>query len=207
MCPARRSSTKGGETLRPVHPTAGEGHVRIGAKLRTSRLSQRLTLEQLATATGLTKGFISRIERDDTMPSVPTLVQLCQALSLSIGSLFEEPDIQRVVLAEAPLINMGGERVVERLITPRSVDEVQVIRSSLEPNASGGDTLYTVNCTLEVLHVISGRLILVLVGQEEELLPGDTLTFPGRTPHTWRTGDEGAEITWTLVPAAWSGSA
>ncbi|QIK64070.1 helix-turn-helix domain-containing protein [Leucobacter viscericola] len=193
--------------MRPVHPTADEGNVQIGAKLRTARNSQRLTLEQLATATGLTKGFISRIERDDTLPSVPTLVQLCQALSLPIGSLFEEPNIQRIALADAPHINMGGELVDERLVTPRSVDEVQVIRSSLKPHATGGDTLYTVNCTLEVLHVISGRLTLVLVGREEELLAGDTITFPGPTPHTWRTDSEGAEITWTLVPAAWSGSA
>lgn len=193
--------------MRPVHPTAGEGTVQIGAKLRASRLSQRLTLEQLAIATGLTKGFISRVERDDTTPSVPTLVQLCQALSLSIGSLFEEPEIQHVALADAPRINMGGKRVDERLVTPRSVDEVQVIRSSVEPHATGGEVLYTISCELEVLHVISGRLTLVLVGQEEELHAGDTLTFPGHTPHTWRTGDEGAEVLWTLVPAAWSGSA
>lgn len=193
--------------MRSVHPTADTGNVRIGAKLRTARTSQRLTLEQLAVATGLTKGFISRIERDDTMPSVPTLVQLCQALSLPVGSLFEEPNIQRIALTDAPRINMGGELVDERLVTPRSVDDVQIIRSSLEPHASGGDVLYTVNCALEVLHVISGRLTLVLVGRDEILSEGDTITFPGPTPHTWRTDEVGAEIIWTLVPAAWSGSA
>lgn len=193
--------------MRPVHPTASEGNVQIGAKLRTARNSQRLTLEQLAIATGLTKGFISRIERDDTTPSLPTLVQLCQALSLPIGSLFEEPAIQRIALANAPRINMGGALADERLVTPRSVDDVQVIRSSLEPHANGGDTLYTVNCKLEVLHVLSGQLTLVLIGREEVLEAGDTVTFPGPTPHTWRTDEQGAEITWTLVPAAWSGSA
>ncbi|MFD5600951.1 helix-turn-helix domain-containing protein [Leucobacter sp. NPDC058333] len=193
--------------MRAIHPTADLDPIRIGAKLRSSRLAQGLTLEQLAQATGLTKGFISRIERNDTMPSVPTLVQLCQALSLPIGNLFEEPELQLISLEAAPAINMGGTGADERLITPRSEDRVQVLRSSLEPNASGGDQLYTVNCNLESLHVVSGELDIQFADRQVSLSPGDTLTFPGRTPHTWRAGAHGAEAVWVLVPAAWSGSA
>ncbi|WP_336660657.1 helix-turn-helix domain-containing protein [Leucobacter sp. USHLN153] len=192
--------------MRPIHPTAAAEPIRIGAKLRSSRLTQGLTLEQLARATGLTKGFISRIERDDTMPSVPTLVQLCQALSLPIGNLFEEPEMQLVPLANAPAINMGGTGADERLVTPRAEDRVQVLRSSLEPNASGGDQLYTVNCNLESLHVVTGEMELTFPDRQVTLGPGDTLTFPGRTPHTWRAGASGSEAVWVLVPAAWSGS-
>lgn len=192
--------------MRPIHPTAAETQVQIGAKLRSSRQAQGLTLEQLAAATDLTKGFISRIERDETMPSVPTLVQLCQALSLPIGSLFEEPDVQLVSLAHAPRINMGGIGADERLVTPRAEERVQVLRSSVEPGGSGGDELYTVSCDVESLHVIAGDVDVHLSDREVTLSPGDTLTFPGRTPHTWKAGPAGAEILWILVPAAWSGS-
>lgn len=192
--------------MRPVHPTAGDEPVRIGAQLRSSRLAQGLTLEQLARATGLTKGFLSRIERDETMPSVPTLVQICQALSLAIGSLFAEPDIQRVALSDAPRINMGGSGADERLVTPRAEDRVQVLRSSLAPHANGGGALYTVNCSVESLHVVSGEIEVVFADRQLTLGAGDTVTFPGRTPHTWRTGAAGAETVWVLVPAAWSGS-
>ena len=193
--------------MRAIHPTAGEAPVRIGARLRASRRAQSLTLEQLAQASGLTKGFLSRIERDDTLPSVPTLVQICQALSLPIGSLFEEPDVQKIAVADAPRINMGGVGADERLVTPRSEENVQVLRSTLAPNANGGDDLYTVNCTVEALLVFSGSVEVVFADRLIVAAAGDTLTFPGRTPHTWRTGPEGAEIAWVLVPAAWSGSA
>ncbi|RGE15874.1 helix-turn-helix transcriptional regulator [Leucobacter sp. wl10] len=192
--------------MRPVHPDAGEEPVRIGAQLRASRRAQGLTLEQLARATGLSKGFVSRIERDETMPSVPTLVQICQALSLAIGSLFAEPDIQRIALADAPRINMGGSGADERLVTPRAEDRVQVLRSSLAPNASGGSALYTVNCSVESLHVVSGELEVLFADRRMTLAAGDTVTFPGRTPHTWCSGSAGAETVWVLVPAAWSGS-
>lgn len=193
--------------MRPVHPTADDAPVRIGAQLRSSRLSQGMTLEHLAAATGLTKGFLSRIERNETMPSVPTLVQICQSLSLPVGNLFEAPDLQRVALADAPRINMGGSGADERLVTPRTEERVQLLRSHLEPHANGGDQLYTVNCAVESLHVISGSVTVEFAGREETLDPGDTLTFPGRTPHTWRTSEAGAEVVWVLVPAAWSGSA
>lgn len=192
--------------MRPIHPNAADEPVRIGAKLRASRQAQGLTLERLATASGLTKGFISRIERDETMPSVPTLVQLCQALSLPIGTLFEEPDLQLVRRADAPRINMGGVGVDDRMVTPRGEDRVQILRSALEPYSSGGDALYTINCEIESLHIVSGKVDLVLPDRQLTLHQDDTVTFPGRTPHTWRAGKSGAEVLWVIVPAPWSGS-
>ena len=192
--------------MRPVHPSAEHSPIRIGAKLRTTRQAQGLTLEQLATASGVTRGFLSRIERDSTSPSVATLVQICQALSLPVGSLFEAPEVQRIALEDAPQINMGGRDVTEWMITPRGEDRVQVIRSRVQPDGTGGAEHYTVACDVEVLHVLSGDVTLSLPGREEHLDAGDTLTFPGRTPHTWRAGPEGAELLWTLIPAAWSGT-
>ena len=97
------------------------------------------TIAQLAEATGLSKAFVSRLERDETSPSVATLRAVCQVLSLPIGSLFESPDHEVVHLADAPHINFGGSLVVEQLLTPRSEAGVQILRSVLEPGASGGN--------------------------------------------------------------------
>ncbi|MEO6200272.1 MAG: helix-turn-helix domain-containing protein [Cryobacterium sp.] len=194
--------------MRPVHPAPSEDRVRVGARLRASRRAQGLTIEQVADATRLTRGFISRVERDETSPSVATLITLCQVLSLPVGSLFAEADIEVITLAQAPLINMGGTGAVERLVTPRGESRVQVLRSTLEPGAGGGDKLYTINCDAEVVHVISGRLSVRFADRSVELAAGDTVTFLGREPHTWQNpGDAPAEVVWTLVPAAWSGSA
>ncbi|UOE44100.1 helix-turn-helix domain-containing protein [Agromyces larvae] len=193
--------------MRPVHPGPSSAPVAIGARIRNARKAQGLTLAQVADASGLTKGFLSRLERDDTSPSVATLVQLCQVLSLPVGALFAEPEIQRVALDEAPLINLGGTGVVERLVSPRSESRVQIIRSSMQPGASGGTELYTISSEVEVLHVISGSLVVHFVDRTERLAAGDSLTFPGREPHNWAADpDEGAEVAWVLVPAAWSGT-
>ncbi|EFE64961.1 transcription regulator [Streptomyces viridosporus ATCC 14672] len=136
-----------------------------------------------------------------------TLVTLCQVLSLPVGSLFEDADTEVVRLTEAPKINMGGHDVIDRLITPRAQSKVQVLRSHLEPGANGGDDLYTINCDVEVLHVVSGKVTVEFTGGTQTLAAGDTLTFSGREPHNWRNpGPSPAEVLWTFVPAPWSGS-
>ena len=194
--------------MRPVPPAPAAGTPSIGPKLRTTRLAQGLTIAQVAEATGLTKGFISRIERDETSPSVATLVTICQVLSLAIGSLFEADDHEVIALEDAPLVNFGGSRVTERLLTPRAESRVQVLRSVLEPGASGGADYYSISCEAEVLHVLAGAITLRFPHEEITLYAGDSVTIAGREPHTWVHGSpDPAEVMWVITPAAWSGSA
>lgn len=193
--------------MRSLHPSPSPAPLRLGARLRASRQAQSLTIEQVATATGLSRGFVSRVERDETSPSVTTLVALCQVLSLPVGSLFEEVAAEVIHLEDAPLVNLGGHGVTERMVTPRSQSRMQVLRSHLEQGSDGGAELYTINCDVEALHVIEGTVRVVFAARTETLGPGDTLTFAGQEPHTWQNvGDTAAEIVWTIVPAAWSGS-
>jgi len=180
----------------------------VGARLRGSRKAQGLTIAQLAAAAHVTTGFVSRVERDETSPSVSTLVALCQVLSLPIGALFEEITTNVVKFEEAPLINMGGRGAIERLLTPRSQSRVQIIRSHLDPNSTGGDSLYTINCDVEIVHVLAGSITVLFSDRRVEVGAGDTLTFSGREPHNWQNlSDEAADVIWTIAPAAWSGSA
>jgi transcriptional regulator with XRE-family HTH domain len=193
--------------MKALHPKPSALPVRVGARLRACRKAQGLTIEQVAAATGLTRGFISRVERDETSPSVATLVTLCQVLSLPVGSLFEDADTEVIRLGDAPQINMGGRGVLDRMVTPRGQSKVQVLRSRLDAGANGGDDLYTINCDVEVIHVIEGEVTVLFTGRTETLTAGDTLTFSGREPHNWRnSGDSVAEVLWTFVPAPWSGS-
>lgn len=164
-----------------------------------------MTIGQLAEATALSKGFISRIERDQVSPSVTTLVAICDVLNHSIGELFASTDAQHVKAADAPRINLGGVGAHERLLSPRRESRVQVIRSTVEPGGSGGDELYTVNSALEFLHVVDGAITLTFSDGEFHLETGDSITFDGREPHQWRSVD-GAELVWVLCPAAWSGT-
>jgi transcriptional regulator with XRE-family HTH domain len=190
----------------PISPT---NEVRIGSKLHAARKANGYTLDQLATASGLTKGFLSRIERDETSPSVASLITLCEVMSIEVGSLFTAPDVALVRRNEAPAINLGGSGVSEQLMTPRRQSNLQLVHSSIEPGGTGGADLYTLNCEVEVLYVLKGTVELVLSDRRQRLGVGDALTFAGREPHTWvnPSHTRRAEVVWVLVPAPWSGSA
>ncbi|MGN6446420.1 helix-turn-helix domain-containing protein [Amnibacterium sp.] len=193
--------------MRALNPAPDGAPVPLGPRLRATRLAQGITLAQMAEATGFNKGFISRVERDETSPSVATLLALCQALSLPIGSLFEPPEHEVVRFRDAPKINFGGSLADERLLTPRSESRVQLLRSTLEPGASGGKDFYTIACEVEVLHVLEGGITVRFPQHDVELGSGDSLSLAGREPHTWVNASGGRSVVlWTIVPAAWSGS-
>lgn len=194
--------------MRPLPVAPSHGEVRIGARLRAARKAHGYTLEQLAAAAQLTKGFLSRVERDETSPSVATLITLCEVMSLDVGSLFRVPEVALVHRESAPRINLGGTKVEEWLLTPRGQERLQLVHSLVEPAGTGGSELYTINCEVEVLYVLSGNVSLVFSDGIRELVAGDALTFPGGEPHTWvnRSDTEPAELIWVLVPAPWSGS-
>ncbi|MDQ0733618.1 helix-turn-helix domain-containing protein [Arthrobacter agilis] len=185
----------------PVEPS--NAPVAIGSRIRAARQAQRMTIEQVADSTGLTKGFLSRVERDLTSPSVASLVTLCQVLSISIGDLFQVPETHLTRSGEAPRISLGGQGINERLMTARSERRIQMIRAVVEPHGRGEDELYSVDCEVETLHVVEGRFVLIFPNDRYELDAGDTVTFPGREPHTWLNPDDReAVVLWTLVPAA-----
>jgi transcriptional regulator with XRE-family HTH domain len=191
----------------PIAPTNNE--VRIGAKLRAARKTHGYTLEQVAASTGLTKGFLSRVERDETSLSVASLITLCEVMSLDVGSLFAVAEVALVRRDTAPAINLGGSGVNERLMTPRGQSRLQLIHTTAEPGGTGGNDLYTINCELEVVYVLKGSVDLIFSDRRQRLTTGDALTFAGGEPHTWvnASASRPAEIIWVLVPAPWSGSA
>ena len=185
----------------PIEPS--NAPINIGSRIRAARKAQRMTIEQVADVTGLTKGFLSRVERDLTSPSVASLVTLCQVLSVDIGDLFAATDVALTRADEAPKISFGGDGIVETLLTARSERRVQLLRGVIGPGGKGESELYSVDCDVDVLHVVRGRIVLILSNERYELSAGDTLSFPGREPHTWlNPTDEEVEVLWVLVPAA-----
>ncbi|MGO1948421.1 MAG: helix-turn-helix domain-containing protein [Mycobacteriaceae bacterium] len=182
----------------PVDP--GRYSTQPGRRIRALRQQRRITLQQLAEVTGLSKGFLSRVERDVTSPSVATLVTICEVLSVSPGDILEAPDTDLVRLEEAPRVHLGGEGITERLLTPRGQQQLQILHAVIQPGGRGEDELYTMDCDVESLHVIDGEFVLSTPGQLMHLHAGDTVSFPGSEPHTWHNPtDEPATVLWILA--------
>ena len=62
----------------------------IGDRIKKLRIKNELTLQELASRTELTKGFLSQLERNLTSPSLQTLEDICEALGTELSHFFKE---------------------------------------------------------------------------------------------------------------------
>lgn len=184
-------------------PADGET-ARIGAKLKAVRRAQRRTLEEVAEASGLTKGFLSKIERDLASASVAALLRICATLGIPLASLFENDSTGEVVRAgQYPRIDFGGQDLDEYQLTPFAERRVQVLRSDIRPGGGSGPEAYALPAEVEFAYVITGRLAVGFADRTVELGPGDAFTFDASVTHTFRAeaSDEVTSVLWVLCPA------
>ena len=66
--------------------------MRLGDKLKAIRLQNHVTLVRLSKAAGVSKSMLSRIERNQSAPTVTTLEKIAGALGVDLASLFTDLD-------------------------------------------------------------------------------------------------------------------
>jgi len=163
----------------------------IGGKLRERRQALKMTLDQVASSAGVTKGFLSDMERDRTAPSMTTLLRLCKTLGMSVSSLFEKTESPIVRADKRKRVYFGGVGVTDYQVTPTNEGRMLSLLSELEPGAVYSEAEYILNSEQEWVMVLEGSIGLSIEGQEHILNTGDTLTFAPYRPHTfWNASKE-----------------
>ena len=176
---------------------------RIGARLRAARRDRGLSLAAVAERSGLTKGFLSEVERDLTSPSVGSLLRLCATLDLTIGRLFDADQGPVVRAAERAPIGFGGQGVDEFQLTPAGESRLLVLQSDIAPGGGSGPDPYSLASDAEFVHVLAGTLDIEVDGARLRLAAGDSMTFDASAPHTWANPSRShpARVLWVIAPA------
>ncbi|MFF6983727.1 helix-turn-helix domain-containing protein [Streptomyces sp. NPDC008343] len=173
----------------------------IGQRLRSAREHRGLTIGQVAEFTGLTKGFISQVERDKTSASVASLLAICDALNLQISTLFEPPRTYINRASDRQPTRLIGEGVTDFVLSPPTDGRFQVIETRLEPGGGGDQRPYKLPVDSEFVVVLEGSLHVTIENQRFDLHEGDSLTFSARDRHSWRNGSDEvpARVMWVLT--------
>ena len=175
---------------------------RIGERLRAARLAARKSMAEVAAEAGLTKGFLSKLERDLANVSVASLMRLCDALGISVGSLFEPPKGEVVRAAGRPPVNFGGTAGMrEYLLTPTGERRMQAILSDIEPGGGSGQEAYRLPADVEFVFILAGTMEIVVEGNLVTLAAGDAFTFPAGSAHSFRAAGSPAPVRWVVSPA------
>lgn len=170
----------------------------IAGNIKTLRKQRKMTLEKLGELTGLTKGYLSKVERSEKAPPYSTLNKIASALEVDAAFLLGErldrsKDIRisftkrkkgKVVnmvrsLAEGSLYKYGYEALafdkpgknMEPYIIEPSFDEDAVFQHEGE----------------EFMYVLEGKHQLIFGGKEYIMEKGDSVYFDASVPHTGRS--------------------
>jgi transcriptional regulator with XRE-family HTH domain len=165
-------------------------------------MAARKSIAEVAAEAGLTKGYLSKLERDLANVSVASLVRLCDVLGISIGSLFQPSKGQLVRAGARPPAAFWGT-TKGFLLTPAGERRVQAILSEMAPGAGSGEQAYSLPVDVEFAFVLEGRLFVTLDEDQVVLEQGDALTFAGAAQHAFLADPRAGQtrVLWVLSPA------
>ncbi len=175
----------------------------IGDKIKTKRTLRNITLEQLAQKAGVSKGLISQIENNRTVPSLPVLFNIIHSLEENLRSFFEDmqdgDSKNHIVLVrkgeekhftKEPVKGFTYKRILTRSIASQATD---IVLLELKKKANRRQMIRT--DAFECKYVLRGRVEYQIQKEMIVLDEGDTLFFDGRAPHRLRNiGDSEALI-------------
>jgi DNA-binding transcriptional MerR regulator/mannose-6-phosphate isomerase-like protein (cupin superfamily) len=178
-----------------VVPGPAQTQAHPGQRFRRLRTRRGLSLAQVASATGVSVGFLSGLERGQMRSSIATLRRIARFYRTNILSLFEtageNPRLvrpnDRKILETNPGVRM------ELLAWGNTAMEPHLFR--VKPGGGSGES-YSHEGE-EFLHVLRGEFEIWLDRKEHyRLKPGDSLYFESSTPHRWK--NPGRTETWLL---------
>jgi transcriptional regulator with XRE-family HTH domain len=185
-----------------LSPTLREGlkAYAVGPKIRALRLKKKIGLVELGRHSGLSPAMLSKIERGQLFPTLPTLLRIALVFSVGLDYFFagsRDKPIVGIVRRKERLRfpEKAGTRdiayefesldyaAVERRLNGYYVEFLPVAPEKLRVHQHAGG---------EFIYLLTGTLRLRVGDEEHTLEAGDSIYFDSTAPHGYRrTGAKG----------------
>ncbi|KSV58020.1 helix-turn-helix domain-containing protein [Acetivibrio ethanolgignens] len=172
----------------------------IGKKIKELRLQNDLTLENLASRSELTKGFLSQVERNLTSPSISTLEDILEALGTNLSEFFHEEEEEQIVFSTKDFfVDKQEEYQIEWIIPNAQKNEMEPILLTLLP---GGKSMEMIAHQGEEFgFVLKGNVTLMCDNKKYRLKAKDTFYMSGKKNHyLCNNSTSEALVLWITTP-------
>jgi transcriptional regulator with XRE-family HTH domain len=157
------------------------------------RVRRQLSLATVALGTGLSRSFLALLEAGNSDVSISRLLRIAEFYGVWLSDLVGTagPAVEIVRADEARIVPTADAGRV-KLLSLQSVRTVMPFRVELPPDShvEGGLS----HSGEEFVHCVAGIVDLEVVSAVHRLGAGDTASFPGRLPHSYRNVGEVAAI-------------
>ena len=176
----------------------------IGSRIRQLRIKNGLTLQELASRTELTKGYLSQLENNLTTPSLTTLEDICEALGTNMSRFFAQEEEEKVVFTpEDAFVDEQGDKVIHWIVPNAQKNAMEPVLLELKPDSRSADI--EPHEGEEFGYVLSGKVRLVRESDKKGILmkKGDTFYIRGNENHYLENkSGTGASVLWVSTPPA-----
>ena len=180
-------------TVPPVLTAGGSEAVALGSRLRLARTRTGSTLEEVASAAGMTSSHLSRVERGEKLPSMGAMLRLAAALGVSVGDLMGGAPIA----GEVAIVRAGQRSRLRRsdgsdglryevLLRGAACAGRSVTAYVIDPAKDCEAISPTSHAGLEFIYALEGEVEVQLGATSELLSVGDVALFPGYLKHMLR---------------------
>lgn len=197
---ARDRRATGGRPPDPQQTAAVERDDQLGRRIRALRTERGHTLTGLAARVGITRSFLSSVERGVAYPSILVLRSIAAALEVPVFLLFTAPESNGIVVRREArkVIQPPGGSLSYELVSPDVRRKIEMIIVRLKPGVDGSAMAHEGEECALVLH---GRVVITVGDVDYELNQGDSIYYDSGLPHKARAlGEEHAEIVSAITP-------
>lgn len=172
----------------------------IGGKIKHLRKLKGLTLEELASRSELSKGFLSQLERNLTSPSIATLDDILEALGTSLSEFFKDENDERVVFGTADFyIDAKDDHTIQWIVPNAQKHMMEPILLELPPGGRSFDMSPTKG--EEFAYVLEGSVILCMDDKRHLVRKGETFYIKCTTfHHLENRRKSAARVLWVSTP-------
>lgn len=159
----------------------------IGRNIRSVRLKESMTQQQLADACSLSKGMISKLENGAVVPALATLQKIATALHVKVAELIESTNQSPSIMTVNPFADRSRfikTQVGYWMFNP-AVGLPDVVTQPILIIAEDGEVKPHLVCHPgeEYIFIFDGEMNFAVDGTLHLLRRGDSLFFDGTKPH------------------------
>ncbi len=162
--------------------------LQIGSRLFSLRKRMKMTLDELASKSGVSKSILSEIERDMSNPTVATISRIAKALDQNLSDFFSKIEMEKPSIVESykeipSITSKDGLCDLKILGAGETVNWLQWYILTLKPKGKLNSNSHGPK-TFENLTVIEGEIEVHISKDIEKIKKGDTYRFQTNKAHS-----------------------
>lgn len=166
--------------------------IQISIKIKEIRKQKNITVQELASKADVSKGLISQIENNRTVPSLTVLMSIVQALDLDLNEFFKDimpkKKAQQKVILKSPKEYQTFEKeyakgfLYHRVFT-RNIQSGPVDFVLLEMKKGARRNKMIQSESVEYNYMVKGKVEYHIEGKSYVFGEGESIFFDSRMPH------------------------